>query len=376
MVTSEEAPRPLFDVRGADAYFINSQARCSIGFSVVGGSVKERHCGDVGATTAGSNQVAQGTFKASSFPGNDYSFVQVNSNWTPTAVVNDFNGGTVPVAGSQEAAVGASICRSGSTTGTHCGTVQAKNATVNYAEGTVTGLTRTNVCAEPGDSGGSWMSGNQAQGVTSGGSGNCTSGGTTFFQPVNEILQANNLTLVTTGSGGGGTPPSASPSASSARPSATSSRPVPPSATSSKPVPPSATSSRPVPPSATGSQSAGPSPTGSPSAPGTPVDCTSLEASADGELTATGARKTVPSAGYFRARSGKHVACLTTAAGANFDLVLQRWSGRRWQTVAQAASAGAGQDEQLTFTGQGGFYRYRVVSADGAGPFLLTAEIP
>jgi streptogrisin C len=70
---------------------------------------------------------------------------------------------------------------------------------VNYPEGTVTGLTHTDVCAEPGDSGGSWLSGDQAQGVTSGGSSDCTFGGTTFFQPVTEILEVNNLTLVTTG---------------------------------------------------------------------------------------------------------------------------------------------------------------------------------
>jgi hypothetical protein len=38
-------------------------------------------------------------------------------------------------------------------------------------------------------------SGAQAQGVTSGGSGNCQSGGTTYFQPVNEILSAYGLTL-------------------------------------------------------------------------------------------------------------------------------------------------------------------------------------
>ena len=37
----------------------------------------------------------------------------------------------------------------------------------------------------------------QAQGVTSGGSGNCTVGGTTYFQPVNEILSAYGLSLVT-----------------------------------------------------------------------------------------------------------------------------------------------------------------------------------
>ncbi len=53
------------------------------------------------------------------------------------------------------------------------------------------------MCAEPGDSGGSFISGSQAQGVTSGGSGNCTYGGTTYFQPVNEILRVYGLTLVT-----------------------------------------------------------------------------------------------------------------------------------------------------------------------------------
>jgi streptogrisin C len=68
---------------------------------------------------------------------------------------------------------------------------------VNYPEGTVTGLTRTDACAEPGDSGGAWLAGDQAQGVTSGGSGDCTVGGITFFQPLTEILEVNGLTLVT-----------------------------------------------------------------------------------------------------------------------------------------------------------------------------------
>jgi hypothetical protein len=38
---------------------------------------------------------------------------------------------------------------SGSTTGTTCGTVLAYNVTVNYAEGTVFGLTRTDICTQP-----------------------------------------------------------------------------------------------------------------------------------------------------------------------------------------------------------------------------------
>jgi hypothetical protein len=49
---------------------------------------------------------------------------------------------------------------------------------VNYAEGTVTGMIKTS----------SLFDGTRALGLTSGGSGNCSSGGTTFFQPVTEAL--------------------------------------------------------------------------------------------------------------------------------------------------------------------------------------------
>jgi streptogrisin B len=51
-------------------------------------------------------------------------------------------------------------------------------------------MIQTTVCAEPGDSGGPLYGGTVAYGLTSGGSGNCSSGGTTFFQPVTEALSA------------------------------------------------------------------------------------------------------------------------------------------------------------------------------------------
>ncbi|MGV9302886.1 MULTISPECIES: alpha-lytic protease prodomain-containing protein [unclassified Nonomuraea] len=205
---SGEQPVPYADIRGGDAYYIGSGSRCSVGFSVTkagtnGGFVTAGHCGTVGATTRGANQQAQGTFRGSSFPGNDYAWVEVNTGWTPVGVVNGYSAGIIPVNGSTVAPVGSSVCRAGSTTGWHCGTVQQLNTSVTYSQGTVREVTRTSVCAEPGDSGGSYISGNQAQGVTSGGSGNCSSGGTTYFQPVNEILSAYGLTLVT----GGGNPP-------------------------------------------------------------------------------------------------------------------------------------------------------------------------
>ncbi|MFE2750933.1 S1 family peptidase [Actinosynnema sp. NPDC059335] len=197
VVEVDESPTPLYDTRGGDAYYIGS-GRCSVGFAVAGGFVTAGHCGRTGNATTGFNRVSQGTFAGSSFPGNDYAWVRTNTSWTSRPWVNRYNGSNVTVTGSSEAAVGAAICRSGSTTGWRCGTVQAKNQTVNYAQGSVSGLTRTNACAEPGDSGGSWVAGSnysQAQGVTSGGSGNCTSGGIVYFQPVNEILSAYGLSL-------------------------------------------------------------------------------------------------------------------------------------------------------------------------------------
>ncbi|MFJ5067135.1 S1 family peptidase [Kitasatospora sp. NPDC088556] len=192
-------PRPLADLHGGDAYYIDNAARCSIGFPVTQngrpGFVSAGHCGQPGSNATASDGSSIGTFQGSTFPGNDYSWVQAGPGWTAQPQVNDYAGGAVTVAGSTEQPVGSSVCRSGSTTGWHCGTVEEVNATVTCQEGSVYGVTRTSVCAEPGDSGGSFISGNQAQGVTSGGSGDCTSGGETYFQPVNPILSAYGLTL-------------------------------------------------------------------------------------------------------------------------------------------------------------------------------------
>jgi len=193
VTTTAERPRVLDDVVGGNAYYINGASRCSVGFAVTDGFVTAGHCGSAGDPTS----QPTGTFAGSSFPGDDYGYVQVGLGSTPVGAVNDWSGGQVAVAGAEPAPVGAQVCRSGSTTGWHCGTVEALDVSVSYAEGAVDGLIRTDVCAEPGDSGGSLLAGDQAQGVTSGGSGDCTSGGTTFFQPVGEILDAYGLTLVT-----------------------------------------------------------------------------------------------------------------------------------------------------------------------------------
>ncbi|MBW8086793.1 MULTISPECIES: S1 family peptidase [Streptomyces] len=201
-VTTEKAPAQApttfaAGTVGGDPYYTGN-VRCSIGFSVQGGFVTAGHCGQKGASVSGWDRSYIGTFQGSSFPGNDYAYVSVGSGWWTVPVVLGW--GTVPdalVRGSAEAPVGASICRSGSTTHWHCGTVLAKNETVNYSQGAVYQMTKTSVCAEGGDSGGSFISGDQAQGVTSGGWGNCSSGGETWYQPVNEILSVYGLRLHT-----------------------------------------------------------------------------------------------------------------------------------------------------------------------------------
>ncbi|MGO1049039.1 S1 family peptidase [Crossiella sp. CA198] len=184
-------------VVGGDPYYTGN-VRCSIGFSVHGGFVTAGHCAGTGAQVNGWDRSWMGTFAGSSFPGNDYAFVRTGGGWWTVPVVLGW--GTVPdalVRGSWVAPVGTSVCRSGSTTRWHCGQVLSHNETINYAQGAVHQMTGTSVCAEGGDSGGSFITGDQAQGVTSGGYGDCRGGGRTWFQPINEILSTYGLALHT-----------------------------------------------------------------------------------------------------------------------------------------------------------------------------------
>ncbi|MGW1184225.1 S1 family peptidase [Streptomyces drozdowiczii] len=198
VVKTAEAPKTFSaGTVGGDPYYTGN-VRCSIGFSVYGGFVTAGHCGQAGAGVSGWDGSYIGNFQGSSFPGDDYAWVNVGSGWWTVPVVLGW--GTVSdqlVRGSNVAPIGASICRSGSTSHWHCGNVLATNDTVNYSQGAVYQMTKTSVCAEPGDSGGSFISGDQAQGVTSGGWGNCSSGGETWHQPINEILNRYGLTLHT-----------------------------------------------------------------------------------------------------------------------------------------------------------------------------------
>jgi streptogrisin D len=178
-------------------------SRCSAGFNTRSGSGRNYvltagHCTGLGGTWTTSSRLTIGPVAASSFPGNDYGAIRISS----PAALNP-RGGVLhygafrDITGAGRVTVNSMACKTGSTTGTTCGRVLGYNVTVNYAEGTVFGLTRTSICTQPGDSGGAMYAGSLAQGITSGGSiGGCGSGFRSFFQPADEALSAYGLTLL------------------------------------------------------------------------------------------------------------------------------------------------------------------------------------
>ncbi|MER0444807.1 S1 family peptidase [Streptomyces sp. Edi4] len=197
-ISVERTPGKLTKLlSGGDAIYTTSW-RCSLGFNVKKGStyyfLTAGHCtqGYPDYYTNSSHSTSIGPTVGTSFPGNDYGLVQ----YTNTSLAHPSAVGSQPITSAANPSVGQTVTRRGSTTGVHSGKVTALNQTVNYGNGDiVSGLIKTTVCAEPGDSGGPLYAGSTALGLTSGGSGNCSSGGTTFFQPVVEAMNAYGVTL-------------------------------------------------------------------------------------------------------------------------------------------------------------------------------------
>jgi streptogrisin D len=200
VVERTDGPVDTFALYGGEDILLNlNQGRCSAGFNLVsGGTYYLLTAGHCGGDTWYDDGVAIGTTVVERFPGDDYKLIRIDN----VGAVNPqgtvlYNSGTYNVSTAGNPPVGTTVCRTGSTTGTRCGSIQAYNATVNYREGSVSGLIRTNVCAEPGDSGGPlFASGGVAVGITSGGSGNCTFGGTTYFQTVTEVTNGFGLSVL------------------------------------------------------------------------------------------------------------------------------------------------------------------------------------
>ncbi|MDJ0464601.1 S1 family peptidase [Streptomyces sp. H27-C3] len=184
--------KPL--VAGGDA-ILSGGGRCSLGFNVVKDGaphfITAGHCGQAGSAWTEQGGGKLGTMAESKFPTTDFALVKYDDGVAHPSEVNLYNGSARAISKAGEATVGQQVQRSGSTTQVHDGEVTALDATVNYGNGDiVNGLIQTTVCAEPGDSGGSLFAADTALGLTSGGSGDCSAGGETFFQPVPAALSA------------------------------------------------------------------------------------------------------------------------------------------------------------------------------------------
>jgi streptogrisin D len=180
--------------------------RCSLGFNVfeAGGGrhffITAGHCTHAGSSWYANPSLTSrlGGITAGSInvfgAGGDYGVPEYDTAgihaWGTVAGTRQF------ISRAGDAFVGEAVQRSGSTTGVRGGTVTALNATVTYPDGTtVNGLTRTTACAEPGDSGGPFYDGGTGLGMLSGISGNCSVGGTSFYQPLTPVLRDFALVL-------------------------------------------------------------------------------------------------------------------------------------------------------------------------------------
>lgn len=185
------AAAPGLTLAPGDA-ILTGGARCSASAIGVGGGqtyvVTAGHCTDIGFNWTTSSGQTIGVRSISSFPGNDYGTIRVTNSSLPTT-----NGGRTQV-GSPP--VGSTIQKTGSTTGITSGRIVAYNRTINLAQGPLFGMIETTACVQPGDSGGSLFRSNIAIGITSAGTvGPCRPGFQSFFQPLQEALNAQGVSL-------------------------------------------------------------------------------------------------------------------------------------------------------------------------------------
>ncbi|MFI2738533.1 M4 family metallopeptidase [Streptomyces sp. NPDC018711] len=105
-----------------------------------------------------------------------------------------------------------------------------------------------------------------------------------------------------------------------------------------------------------------------------PTGCDSTEYTYQGTLTSGQAQAQPDGSYYYSAASGTHVGCLRGPAGADFDLYLQKWNGSAWADVAVGGTAGA--DEDTSYYGTAGYYRYVVHAYSGSGAYTLGLSAP
>lgn len=106
-----------------------------------------------------------------------------------------------------------------------------------------------------------------------------------------------------------------------------------------------------------------------------PSACADRPVSVSGTLDGAGAQAFWPDRDGFASEGGEFVGCLDGPDGSDFDLYLQvRTDDGRWRTVAR--SIGTGPDEDVTYEGPAGTYRWIVDVWRGGGEYTLGLTNP
>ncbi|MFC0111006.1 S1 family peptidase [Kibdelosporangium aridum] len=185
---------------------------CSLGFNGTRNGAKVMltagHCVEGNPDILDANGTHIGKGAGTRFPSVDMGIVNIDAEDTQRAYVDTRMGTTVRITGASKAPINTTICKAGNTTGWTCGRITHYNQSVRYSgeSTTTTGLARATVCTEGGDSGGAYISGNTAQGMTSGGpigvdcgwnQGANATGSYSFYQPVVDAANHYGVTLLT-----------------------------------------------------------------------------------------------------------------------------------------------------------------------------------
>ncbi len=165
------------------------------------------HCVEGNPDILDRNGTHIGRGVATEFPSTDMGLMDIDDEDTGRGYVDTRKGTTVRITGSSKAPVGTTLCKAGNTTGWTCGKISAYNQTVRYSGESVAtrGLAKSTVCTEGGDSGGAYIAGNTAQGMTSGGpndghdcgynQGSNATGSYSYYQPVVDAANTYGVTL-------------------------------------------------------------------------------------------------------------------------------------------------------------------------------------
>ncbi|WP_158675817.1 S1 family peptidase, partial [Nocardia stercoris] len=214
VTTTKQQPPAADAILGGDAFSATDASTgdvlniCSFGFNGVDGSgntvnITAGHC-DPHHENAGSDDATWvregnaggtylGTFDKTVLDGDDYSLLKIDAS-VARRFKNNFVEGwdtrnALPITGTADPVVGAPVCHSGRTTGFSCGVVTDVHQTMSNGIATLNDAIATNLCGQPGDSGGPVVTGTKALGITS--TGHCNSTRQMWAEPIKSVLAAN-----------------------------------------------------------------------------------------------------------------------------------------------------------------------------------------